>query len=529
VRIAAIDLGSNSFHLVIVEVSGSGAFQVVDREKEMIRLGARTLSRGRLPAEAIRRGLETLRRYRRVAEMHRVDKILAVATSAIREASNGEDFLEQVGRAIDVWPKAISGEEEARLIYLAALHSIHLEGRRALVVDIGGGSLELAVGVGSRLEQRYSEKLGVLRLTERYVHSDPLSAKEETRLQAHVRDVVEGSAAAVREAGFECVIGTSGTVLALGALAHEMETGRRAQSLHHLTVQAATLRAVRKRLIAADWRDRVRWPAVNEERADIIVPGAVLLDTVLDLLGARELILCEWSLREGILLDYIHSHPRTLARAEAYPDVRRRSVAALAERCDSDEAHGRHVAALALALFDGTRRRHGLGTRERALLEYAALLHDVGHHISYPGHHKHTYYLIKNGDLRGFTPEEVEIVANVARYHRRGHPSKGHAGYGALPKATRRAVRLLAGMLRIADALDRGHRQVVTAVRVREREGTLRLRCEAGGDCELELWGVPRRSQLLEEVLGVKVRADVAGTAAQDAVLAAPVARGKRA
>jgi exopolyphosphatase/guanosine-5'-triphosphate,3'-diphosphate pyrophosphatase len=230
VRIAAVDLGSNSFHLVIVDVSGSGAFQVVDREKEMIRLGAGTLSRGRLPAEAMRRGLDTLRRYRRLAQTHRVDKMLAVATSAIREASNGEDFLEQVGRAIDVWPKAISGEEEARLIYLAALHSIHLEGRRALVIDIGGGSLELAVGVGSRLEHAVSEKLGVLRLSERFVHSDPLSARDEARLQAHVEDMLGERAHGVLGAGFEAAIGTSGTILALGALAHEMETGRRAES-----------------------------------------------------------------------------------------------------------------------------------------------------------------------------------------------------------------------------------------------------------------------------------------------------------
>jgi exopolyphosphatase/guanosine-5'-triphosphate,3'-diphosphate pyrophosphatase len=331
---------------------------------------------------------------------------------------------------------------------------------------------------------------------------------------------------AARKAGFERAIGTSGTILALGGLAHEMEAGRRAESLHHVTVQASTLHALRKRLVASDWKARMRTAGLDEERADIIVPGAVLLDTVLGELGARELTLCEWSLREGILLDYIHNHPRTLARAEAYPDVRRRSVASLAERCASNEAHGRHVARLALALFDGTRRRHRLGPRERALLEYAALLHDVGHHISYPGHHKHTYYLIKNGDLRGFTPEEVEIVANVARYHRRGHPRKAHAGFASLGKPARATVRVLAGVLRIADALDRGHRQVVTSVRVRERKGTLRLLCDAAGDCELELWGVPRRAELLQEALGVKVRAEAvsasaAGAAAPDAATAA--------
>src|SRR4029450_4761595 len=176
---------------------------------------------------------------------------------------------------------------------------------------------------------------------------------------------------------------------------------------------------------------------VAERRADIIVAGAVVLATILQRLAVEELMLCEWSLREGILLSYINRHPRSLARAPAHPDVRRRRLVALAERCVYDEAHAARVAALALSLFDGTQRHHGLGDMERSLLEYAALLHDVGHHISYPGHHKHTYYLIKNGGLRGFHPIEIEVLALVARYHRRGHPRRKHEGYGALPRHAR--------------------------------------------------------------------------------------------
>jgi exopolyphosphatase/guanosine-5'-triphosphate,3'-diphosphate pyrophosphatase len=258
---------------------------------------------------------------------------------------------------------------------------------------------------------------------------------------------------------------------------------------------------------------------LDESRADIIVAGAVVLDTVLTRLGVRELTLCEWALREGILLDYIESHPRSLARAEAYPDVRRRSVVALAERCLYDETHARHVAALATTLFDATQPRHGLSAAERDLLEYAALLHDVGHHISYPGHHKHSYYLIKNGDLRGFAPDEIEVVANVARYHRRGLPRKAHAPFAALPKPVRRAVRVLAAFLRVADALDRGHRQTVRAIKVLQRGETLRVVCQSQGNCELELWGAPRRADLLEQALGVRVRFELgpalAGAAAK--------------
>jgi exopolyphosphatase/guanosine-5'-triphosphate,3'-diphosphate pyrophosphatase len=275
-----------------------------------------------------------------------------------------------------------------------------------------------------------------------------------------------------------------------------------------VTVGADTLHELRERLVAASLRERLKMPGVDAQRADLLVAGSVILDTILQRLGAKNVVLCEWALREGLLLDYIHGHPRTLARAEAYPDVRRRSVVALAERCEYDGAHARHVATLALSLFDQTAHRHGLGATARALLEHAALLHDIGHHISYPGHHKHTYYLIKNGDLRGFHPEEIELLANVARYHRRSHPRKKHASFASLPRDSRRSVRVLAGCLRVADVLDRSHRQVVRGLVVSESSGLLRIRAEAEGDHELELWGAPRRTQLLEEALGMAVRVE---------------------
>ncbi len=517
-RIAAIDIGSNSVHMVIVEVATSGGFQVIEKEREMVRLGAVTLSRGHLPAAAMKRGLEVLTKYKRLAATHKVDKILAVATSAVREAGNGEEFLRRVGRVTGIWPRAVSGEEEARLIHLAALHSIHLEGKRALVVDVGGGSVELALGAGSRPEWAVSEKLGVLRMAERFTTGGTLLRKDEGRLEALVKRSLEPHTAHVRHVGFETAIGTSGTILTLGRMAHHLETGTVPDTLHHLTVRRSALREVRKRVVDASLRERLRMPGMDEPRADILPAGAVILDTILGVLEIEELVLCEWALREGILLDYIHRHPGTLARAEAYPDVRRRSVMALAERCLYDEAHARHTASLALALFDQTRARHGLGAGPRALLEYAALLHDVGHHISYPGHHKHTYYLIKNGDLRGFTPGEIEVLANVARYHRRGHPRKKHAPFRGLSRDARRTVRVLAGLLRIADALDRSHRQAVRALRVSERSRVLRIRGEARGDCELELWGVQRRTQLLEEELGVEVRVEAVATGAMAAL-----------
>jgi len=505
-KIAAIDIGSTSFHMVIVEVGASGAFRVVGGEKDMVRLGERTLSRGRLPAAAMQRGLEILTEYRRLARTQGVEKIIAVATSAIREASNGEDFLDRIGREVGFYPKAISGEEEARLIYLAALHSVHLEGRRTLVVDIGGGSVEAALGSGARADTLVSEKIGVLRMHERFFRTDPISRKDESRLVRHVEKILEPHARKIRAAGFDGAVGTSGTVLALASLAIESDTGARPDTLHHVTIRADRIHALRKRLTSTDLRERLRMKGMDEARADIIVTGAIILDTLLEMFRVKELVLSDWALRQGILLNYIHRHPRTLARAEAYPDVRRRSVIELAERCTWDEAHSRHVSALALSIFDQTAKRHALGEHERSILEYSALLHDIGHHISHLRHHRHSYYLVKNGDLRGFHPEEIEILASVARYHRAGVPRRKHEGFGTLPPRARRTVRILASFLRLADALDRSHRQYVRGVRVTQRAGALRLSVEADRNVELEIWGARRRLDLLEKILAAPIR-----------------------
>jgi exopolyphosphatase/guanosine-5'-triphosphate,3'-diphosphate pyrophosphatase len=454
-----------------------------------------------------------LRRYRRLIATHKVDEILAVATSAVREARNGEEYLRRVRAETGIRPRLISGAEEAELIWLAALHSIHLQDQRALVIDIGGGSLELALG-GSRLERVASEKLGSLRLSERFVGSDPLSARDEARLVAHVQAALGPHLSELREAGFDCAVGTSGTILALGALAAEMETGRLPEQLHHVSVRADTLRALRRRLVGLDLRARQRLPGVDQRRADMLVAGAIVLDHVLSGVGASRLTLCEWALREGLLLQYIHGNRRSLAQAAAYPDVRRRSVMDLVERCRVNAKHAGHVARLALLLFDATRKRHRLDASGRALLEYAALMHGAGRLISHEDADQHTYYLVTHGDLRGFTPPEIEVMACVARHHRRGRPRRKDAGYGSLRRRERRRVRVLAGLLRLADALDRTHRQVVSGLAAVDRPGLLRLRIEARGEAEIELWGAQRRVGLLERALDVALRVEAAAPSA---------------
>jgi exopolyphosphatase/guanosine-5'-triphosphate,3'-diphosphate pyrophosphatase len=256
---------------------------------------------------------------------------------------------------------------------------------------------------------------------------------------------------------------------------------------------------------------RLRVPGLEPRRADIAVAGAVLLDAIVRRLGADEITLCDLSLREGLVLDYIARHRKEIAQADRYPDIRRRSVMELAERCNYWPEHAAHVARLAVALFEQTRAVHGLTDREREWLEYASLLHDIGTHISYESHHKHSYYLIKNGDLRGFEPDEIEIIGLVARYHRSATPKKAHESYSDLAGRDRRTVRTLAAVLRLAEGLDRSHAQAISSVELRERGNRYDLLVRTETDAELEVWSAGRHIEPFERLVGKPVAVKAIG------------------
>jgi exopolyphosphatase/guanosine-5'-triphosphate,3'-diphosphate pyrophosphatase len=510
-RIAAIDIGTNSIHMIVVRVRPDLSFEVVDREKEMVRLGAGGLDGRSLTPTAITSALQTLAKFRRLADSHKVDEIVAAATSAIREADNGGDFIAEVGRRTGIKIRVISGTEEARLIHMAAVYGVHMGGSPAVVVDIGGGSIEVTLGTASHLTHARSFKLGVIRLTERFVRTDPLSKRDERRLVKHINKEIGAYLDTVADRRFDRVIGTSGTILSLGALALSEDGVVRDDALRNRRVPAKAIRRLRKRLSGADLEARLNMAGLDPRRADIAVAGSVLLDSVLRRLGAEDMTLCDLALREGLVLDYIHRNTATIRKIERYPDVRRRSVIELGERCNYSPAHARHVSQLALSIFDQTRAVHKLGDREREWLEYGALLHDAGVHISYERHHRHSYYLIKNGELRGFDPQEIEIIALLARYHRQATPKKSHEGYGPLKSGLRRTVRALAAMLRLAEGLDRSHAQVVTTLDVVPRGETYLIRLRAGGDAELELWAAHRPGAPLAQVLRRPLRFEVSG------------------
>jgi exopolyphosphatase/guanosine-5'-triphosphate,3'-diphosphate pyrophosphatase len=510
-RIAAIDIGTNSVHMIVVRVRADLSFEVIDREKFMVRLGAGGLDGRALTAEAMSAALQALSTFKRLAESHRVDEILAVATSATREAENGGAFLARIERETGIRPLVITGAEEARLIHQAAVYGADVGSGRAVVVDIGGGSVEITLGTATTVQLARSFKIGVIRLTERFIKSDPLSERDERRLGRHILAEIDRHCEQITEAGFDRVIGTSGTILSLGVVATTAARGAPPTELRNLRVPAKQIRRLRKEVCDLDLESRLAIPGLDPRRADLVVAGSVLLDTVLRRLAAEELTLCDLALREGLVLDYVRRNKRQIAQADRIPDVRRRSTIELAERCNYYAAHAQQVARLALALFDQTRALHGLTDREREWLEYGALMHDLGVHISYPRHHRHSYYLIKNGDLRGFEPEEIEAIALIARYHRRGTPKKTHEEYASLPARLRRTVRLLASILRVAEGLDRSHAQVVSALELQDRGKDLLLHLRTSGDAELEVWAANRHMGPFEKQMHKPVRLEASG------------------
>jgi exopolyphosphatase/guanosine-5'-triphosphate,3'-diphosphate pyrophosphatase len=499
-RLAAIDIGTNSVHMIVVRVRPDFSFEVIDREKEMVRLGAGGLDGKKLTHEAMTAALQALSKFERLARSHQVDEILAAATSATREAENGGDFLKEIVRTTGIRPRIITGTEEARLIHIAAVYGVDTP-KSTVVIDIGGGSVEITRGEGPQVQFARSFKIGVIRLTERFVTSDPLSGRDERKLVEHIGEQIHQYTRHVVEAGFDRVIGTSGTILSIGTVATAVDRGSVPSEIRNLRVPAKSIHRFRKLVTTLDLEQRLKLPGLDPRRADLTVAGAVLLDTVLRRLNADEITLCDLALREGLILDYIQQHRSEIARVERYPDVRRRSTVELAERCNWEAEHSKQVTRLALTLFDRTITVHGLGDREREWLEYAALLHDIGNHISYEKHHRHSYYLIKHGDLRGFEPEEIEVIALITRYHRRALPARTHIGMTDLPRKLQRVVRTLSAFLRLAESLDRSRNGVVKKVDVRERGDALNVEVYGVGDIELEVWAATGQLPALEHAL----------------------------
>lgn len=506
--LAAVDVGTNSFHLVVARVDGNGHFEVIEREKEMVRLGSGAGSgdQDELDAEAIDRGLAALERFRRIARISGAS-LRAVATSAVRESCNAEEFLRRARDEAGVEVEVISGLEEARLIHLGVLQAVPVFDQRILVIDIGGGSTEVLIGEQGRELAAASHRLGAIRLTRRFFKSGRLHPGAVDACRRHVRGKLVPIARDVARHGFEVTVGASGTIEAVAAMAHAHRGDEPPRTFNGYELATDDVRKVVKRLVKAGTVERRREiPGLEPKRADIILAGAIILEQALLSFGVDRLIISDYALREGALLDSLQrADPSGLHHLR---DLRRRSISHLAELMDEDPAHSDHVAELALDLFDGTVVLHGLGAEARELLEGGARLANVGQFVAHSRHHKHSYYVIRNSEhLLGFTDREIEVLALLARYHRRGAPSSKHPEFDRLRTADQRMVRTLAAILRVAIGLDRSYSGLVRGVRCTDDGRVVRveLRARAGADLSLELHSAGERRELLEEVLGREV------------------------
>ena len=507
--VAAIDIGTNSFHLVVARPAGNNRFDVLARDKEVVRLGSGSGDMKELRPDAIARGVAALGRFRRIADTFGAE-VHAVATSAVREAENREEFLEAAFVKADVRIEVISGVEEARLIHLGVLQAVPVFDQQVLVVDIGGGSTEFIVGLGGDVLAARSLKVGAIRLTERFFRKEPVKKKAVDEARKYVKSFLPRVRDMVAEAGrFEVAVGSSGTILAAAEMARARRSGEPLRQIGMKSFSADELADVVNDLASRPRvADRLAVRGLDPRRADIILGGVIVLEQVVRALGISELVTSDFALREGVLLDVVRR--RQAGTLGHLRDLRYESVLHLAALVPGEKEHCERIAALALQLFEGTRHLSGLSDEAEEWLEAAALLQNVGLVISHDRHHLHSYYVIRNSELlTGFTEHEIEIIAMVARYHRKSMPKGRHAEYASLPEGDQRVVEILSGILRIAAGLDRTRCGAVRQIRADggAHGEPLRVLVETapGLDAELELYSAVNRKDLLEQALGVTV------------------------
>jgi len=502
IRISAIDIGSNSIRQTIADVSPNGTIRVVDEMKAAPRLGAGLLDTGVLGEMAIQNALIALTRMATLGAQLGVKRTEVVATSAVRDAENGADFLQRVQKETGLKVRILRGEDEARLSFRSALAHFDLGSGRAVVMDIGGGSLELALSEDGLVDRLVSLPLGAIHMSEGYLGPEA-KKKGMRKLRKHVRAELRRRLAA-RHWHATRVFCSGGTFTSLASIYLARIGMERAKTVHGTVIPRVELEHIVDMLQSMSIAERQTVPGLNAARSDIIVGGLAVAAEVAARVEAKELVVSAYGIREGILLESAHVAPSAADPGEA----RERSVLQLAERTHYEAPHSQHVQKLALQLFDSIGPRLGCTPEERQLLADAALLHDIGYHISYDKHNKHSYHLIEHAELLGMTPSEQIVVANVARYHRGAEPKKKHTNYGGLEKPLRKTIMRLSAILRVADGFDRGHASAVAEIKVRWLERALRLTAVPRRhtvNLRLDLWGAARKSNLLSELAGVPV------------------------
>jgi len=500
-RLAALDVGSNSIRLLVADYGPHSGITIIDEDKEQPRLAAGVAQTGRLDPAAIERAIAAIRRMNDVCERRGVTRLAAVATAAVREATNGEEFTRRVREEVGIDLQVIDAETEAALSYRSVAHHFPLVGGRTVVADIGGGSLELISAVDGLIEHTMSLPFGAVRLTDLHL----ADGRDQRDAVGRLRDYLGRQfrrKLPIRDWSAPTLIGSGGSFTNLARMAAARRGMSAADPVHGATVTIAEVEHMLDWLSSMSREKRSQVEGLNPLRADIILAGLAVTAELLERVEAREIKISAFGLREGLLLE--------MAGANAAPAAVEplRLVREFSERCYSDRRHVEHVRLLALNLFDLLADKLDASADERSLLESAALLHDVGQLVSYRRHQRHSYQLIMHGDRLPFSPRERQIIALLSRYHRRRGPRRRHRDFGALPASDRGIVRRLSGMLRIAEGLDRGHTAIVEKVHIELCPTRLTIRAVpryAGADLSLECWGAQEQADVLAKVLAREV------------------------
>jgi exopolyphosphatase / guanosine-5'-triphosphate,3'-diphosphate pyrophosphatase len=519
--LAAIDIGTNSVHMVVVQIEPTlPAFTIITREKDTVRLGDRDPKTGKLTVAAMDRAIAALKRCKELALSLQADPIIAVATSATREASNGPEFLALIEKEVGLSVDLISGQEEARRIYLGVVSGMDFQNQPHIIIDIGGGSTELILADRQEIRVLSSTKIGAVRLTKEFINTDPISPAEFAYLRAYTRGMLERAVEEIRanlQPGEQArLVGTSGTIETLMTIQALEKSGELPNPLNGYQLTRKEVKDLVKRFASLDYNQRFAIPGMNDKRAEIILAGSIVLLEAMTMLEIDRLILCERALREGVIVDWMLTHGLIDNRLHYQSEIRQRSVIKIAKKYQVHLESAERVANFALSLFDQTKGfLHSWGEEARDLLWAAAILHNCGLYISHSAHHKHSYYLIRNGELLGYTEIELEVIANIARYHRKSKPRKKHTDFIKLTEYYQYMVRYLSAILRLAVALDRRQIGAIAQIECKydAEYRTLHLHLfptNSEDDCDLELWSLDYKKPIFEEEFGVKVVATLA-------------------
>lgn len=514
--LAAIDIGTNSIHMVIVRVQPQlPTFTIIARERDTVRLGDRCFQTGNLKPELMERALASLSRCQQLAASYNADHIIAVATSAVREASNGRAFIQQIQQELNLSVDLVSGQEEARRIYLGVLSGMELNNRPHIIIDIGGGSTELILGDSHEPRFLSSTKVGAVRLSAEYVTTDPISEQEYQYLHSYIQGMLERPVdelkAFLKKGEMVQLLGTSGTIETLANIHARESLGVVPSHLSGYLLTRDDVAKLLEKFRTLNYEQRCEIPGLSTQRAEIILAGTMILHTVMMMLDLDSLVIGERALREGIIVDWMLAHGLIEDRLKYQGSVRQRSVLNISQKYQLDLPYADRTASFALSIFDQTQGQlHQATGNDRELLWAGALLHNCGIFISHSSHHKHSYYMIRNAELLGFTETEIEIIANIARYHRKAPPKKKHEGYqNLLTKDQRALVSQMSAILRVAVALDRRQIGAIKAIKCHfpnSEELILELTpAYSNDDCALELWSLDQKKEVFQQEFNTQV------------------------